>query len=165
MAGVRRTTRPGFTKMVLWGFVAGCAALALVGCKGGGTLYGGEQSCRSNFGLLDPKKVSCTGSVDTVGGSPGLRVIETGGDLTGAYRLEVTIEVGHGTAKAHVTDIDDKQVGGEVSPGDPLRIVAVVYPQQVPGTEDEEEVEVDLEVVEGKELRDLRYEATLVEQG
>ncbi len=149
--------------MVLCGFVAACAALALVGCKGG-TLSGGEQSCRSNFGLLDPKRVSCTGSWDTVRGSPRLSVIETGGDLNGTYRLEVSIEVGQGTAKAHVTDIDDERVGGEVSAGTPLRIVAVVYPEEVPGTEDEEKVDVDLEVAKGDELRNLRYEATLVEQ-
>jgi hypothetical protein len=163
MADVRRTTAPRFARIVLWGFVAGCAALALVGCEGG-TLSGGEQRCSSNLGLFDPKKVRCSGSVDTVRGSPWLSVIETSGDLNGAYRLEVTIEVGQGTAKAHVTDIDDKQVGGEVSPGDPLRIVAVVYPEEVAGTEDEEKVDVDLEVAEGEELRDLSYEATLVEQ-
>ena len=148
--------------MVLWGLVAGCAALALVGCKGG-TVSGGEQNCSSNLGLFDPKKVSCTGSVDTVRGSPWLSVIETGGDLNGAYRLEATIEVRQGTAKAHVTDIDDERVGGEVSPGHVLRIVAVVYPEDVAGTEDEEKVDVHLAVVEGEELRNLRYEATLVE--
>lgn len=155
--------QPGFAKLVLWGFVAGCCALLLYGCKGG-TLSGGEHSCRSNFGLFDPKKVTCTGSVGTVRGSPRLSVIETGGDLNGAYRLETTIEVGQGTAKAHVSDIDDERVGGEVSPGDPLRIVAIVYPEEVAGTEDEEKVDVDLEVAEGEEVRDLRYEATLVEQ-
>ena len=141
--------------MVLWGLVAGCAALALVGCKGG-TLSGGEQNCSSNLGLFDPKKVSCTGGVDTVRGSPWLSVIETGGDLNGAYRLEATIEVRQGTAKAHVTDIDDERVGGEGSPGHVLRIVAVVCPEDVAGPADEEKVGVQLAGVEGAELRNGR---------
>jgi hypothetical protein len=80
-------------------------------------------------------------------------------------RLEVTMEVGQGTAKAHVTDIDDDQVGGEVSPGEPLEISAVVYPETVAGAEDDEEkVDVQLEVAEGEEVRELHYEATLVQQ-
>ena len=130
MANVGRATGPGFARMVLCGFVAGCAALALVGCKGG-TLSGGEQNCSSNLGLFDPKKVSCTGSADTVRGSPWLSIIETGGDLNGAYRLEATIEVRQGRAQAHVTDLADERARGDVSRGDPLRVVAVVYPAEV----------------------------------
>jgi hypothetical protein len=143
----------------LWGFVAGCATLALVGCTGG-TLIGSQHSCSSNFGLLDAKKVSCTGSVQTVRGSPSLSVIEIGDHLDGAFELETTIMVGRGTARAFVTDIDDERVGGEVSPGEPRQLVAVVYPEE--GTEDEETVEVQLEVAEGEEVGSLRYEATLI---
>ncbi len=159
----RMTLRPTFAEWALWGFVAGCAALALVGCTAG-TLTGGHQSCRSNVGLLDAKKVSCTGSVDTVRGSPSLNVIEIGEQLEGAFKLQTTIRVGRGAAKAHVTDIDDERVGGGVSPGGPLRIVAVVYPEERAGTEDEETVDVQLEVAEGEEVEELRYEATLVAQ-
>ena len=66
---------------------------------------------------------------------------------------------------ASVTDIDDQRVGGEVSPGDPLHIGAVVYPEPAAGAdEDTEEVEVQLEVKEGEEVKDLGYEAMLVEQ-
>ena len=144
-------------------FVACCAALSLVGCTSG-TLSGTQQSCESTFGLLDSKKVSCTGSADTVSGSPSLSVIEIGESLNGAFRLETTITVSRGTAKASVTDVDDQKVGGEVSPGDPLRIATVVYPEEVPGSEDEEKVEVQLKVAEGKEVGGLRYEATLVAQ-
>jgi hypothetical protein len=122
-----------------------------------------QQSCRSNFGVLEAKKVSCSGSVDTVRGSPSLSVIEIGEELNGAFLLETTITVRRGTAKAHVVDVDDKRVGGEISPGDPLRIVALVYPEEVGGTDDEEEeIGVRLEVAEGEVVRDLRYEATLV---
>ncbi len=140
-------------------------ALSLAGCTSG-TLSGMQQSCRSNFGLLEAKKVSCSGSVDTVRGSPSLGVIEIGEELNGAFLLETTIKARRGTAKAHVVDVDDKRVGGEISSGDPLRIVAVVYPEEVGGTDDEEEeVEVQLEVAEGEEVRDLQYEATLVAEG
>jgi hypothetical protein len=142
--------------------VAGCVAVLLAGC---GTLSGAEQSCESTFGLLDKKKVSCTGSVERVSGSPPLSVIEIGDDLDGAFSLATTITVGRGTAKAHVTGVDDERVGGEVSPGEPLEIGAVVYPEPAAGADaDTEEVEVQLEVKEGEEVKDLRYEATLVEQ-
>ena len=144
--------------------VAGCCALlVLAGCESG-SLSGAQQSCTSNFGLVDQKKVSCTGSVDTVRGSPSLSVIEIGDNLDGAFRLEAIMEVGQGTAKAHVTDIDDKQVGGEVSPGKPLEISAVVYPEMVAGAEDEEKVDIQPEVSEGEEVRELSYEAMLVQQ-
>jgi hypothetical protein len=159
----RKVTGPNIAGSALRYFLAGCAALSLVGCTSG-TLSGTQQSCESTFGLLESKKVSCTGSVDTVSGSPSLSVIEIGESLNGAFSLETTIRVGRGTAKAHVMDIDDKKVGGEVSPGDPLRIVTVVYPEEVPGSEDEEKVDLQLEVAEGKEVSGLRYEATLVAQ-
>ena len=150
--------------MVSWAFVAACMALSLGGCTSG-TLSGMQQSCQSNFGLLDAKKISCSGTVDTVSGSPSLSVIEIGEELNGAFRLEATLKAGHGTAKAHVVDVDDRRVGGEIAPGDALRIVAVVYPEELGGADDEEEaVEVQLEVPEGEELNDLHYEAALVAQ-
>jgi len=160
----RRPNQPRFARMLTWAFVAACVALTAVGCTSG-TLSGMRQSCQSNFGLLDAKKVSCSGTVDTVSGSPTLSVIEIGEELNGAFQLETTLRAGRGAAKAHVVDVEDRRVGGEISPGDPLRIVAVVYPEEVGGTDDEEAaVEVQLEVPEGEELNDLRYEATLVAQ-
>ena len=143
-------------------FVAGCAVISLAGC---GTLSGAQQSCESSLGLVAPEEVSCTGSVETVSGSPSLSVIEIGEDLDGAFSLETIITVGRGTAEASVTDIDDRRVGGQFSPGEPLEIGAVVYPEPAAGAdEDTEEVEVQLEVKEGEEVEDLSYEATLVEQ-
>jgi hypothetical protein len=159
----REVTRPEFAGSVLRYFLAGCGALLLAGCTSG-TLSGIQQGCESTFGLLESKKVSCEGSVDTVSGSPSLSVIEIGENLNGAFSLETTITVDRGKAKAHVTDIDDKQVGGEVSPGDPLRIVTEVYPEDVPGSEDEEKVDLRLRVAEGQEAGGLRYKATLVAQ-
>src|ERR687897_81412 len=79
--------------------------------------------------------------------------------------LETIITVGRGTAEASVTDIDDRRVGGQVSPGEPLEIGAVVYPEPAAGAdEDTEEVEVQLEVKVGEEVKDLSYEATIVER-
>jgi hypothetical protein len=159
----RKVMRPEFAGSVVRYFLAGCAALSLVGCTSG-TLSGIQQSCESTFGLLESKKVSCEGSVDAVSGSPSLSVIEIGDNLNGVFLLEMSITVGRGDAQAHVMDIDDKRVGGEVAPGDPLRIVTEVYPEDVPGSEDEEKVDLQIKVAEGKEVGGLRYKATLVAQ-
>jgi hypothetical protein len=159
----RSVTRPEFAGSVLRYFLAVCAALSLAGCTSG-TLGGIQQSCESTFGFVESKKVSCEGRVDTLSGSPSLSVIEIGEDLNGVFLLETSITVRSGGAKAHVTDIDDKRVGGEVSPGDPLRIVTEVYPEDVPGSEEEEKVDLQLRVAEGKEVGGLRYKATLVAQ-
>ena len=158
-----RVLLPTFAGLALRCFFAGCAALLLVGCTSG-TLGGIQQSCESTFGLLESKKVSCTGSVDTVSGSPSLSIIEIDENLNGTFELETTVTVERGEAKAHVTDVNDKRVGGEVSPGDPLRIVTQVYPEEVPGSEDEEKVDLQIEVAEGEELGGLRYKATMMAQ-
>ena len=156
--------RPKLAGLALRYFIAGCAVLSLVGCTSG-TLSGMQQRCDATFGLLESKKVSCTGSVDTVSGSPSLSIIEIDENLNGAFELETTVTVQHGEAKAHVTDVDDKRVGGEVSPGDPQRIVTQVYPEEAPGSEDEEKVDLQIEVAEGEEIRGLRYEATMIAEG
>ena len=159
----REVMRPEFAGSALRYFLTGWAALLLVGCTSG-TLSGIQQSCESTFGLLESKKVSCTGSVDTLSGSPTLSVIEADENLNGVFLLETTIKVGRGEAKAHVTDVHDKRVGGEVSPGDPLRIITEVYPEDVPGSEDEEKVDLQIKVAEGKEVGGLRYKANLAAQ-
>jgi hypothetical protein len=156
-----RVMLPTFAGQALRCFLAGCLLLSLVGCTSG-TLSGMQQRCEATFGLLESKKVSCTGSVDTVSGSPSLSIIEIDENLNGVFELETTVTVERGEAQAHVTDVDDKQVGGEVSPGDPLRIVTQVYPEEVPGSEDEEKVDMQIEVAEGEEIGGLRYEATII---
>src|SRR5918993_421230 len=152
---------PTFAGLALRCFFAGCLVLSLVGCTSG-TLSGMQQRCEATFGLLESKKVSCTGSVDTVSGSPSLSIIEIDENLNGVFELETTVTVERGEAKAHVTDVDDKQVGDEVSRGDPLRSVTQVYPEEVPGSEDEEKVDLQIEVAEGEEVGGLRYEATMI---
>ena len=133
-----------------------CCALVLAGCKSG-TLTGSQQSCTSTGGFLEDKQVACTGSVAGVRGEPSLGIIDTDEELDGSYRLDATITVGKGEAKAYVST-DGGQAGGRVSPGEPLRISAVVEVDS-----DDEDVSVDLKVL-GKEVEDLRYEATLLPQ-
>jgi hypothetical protein len=86
-----------------------------------------------------------------------LTIVEADEELDVSYRLDATIAVARGTARANVTAADGEQVGGEVTPETPLQITAVIEPG------DEKEIDAALKVV-GKEVRDLRYEATLVRQ-
>src|SRR3712207_3704335 len=133
------------------GLLAGCWALfMLVGCESG-TITGQEQTCRSSGGLFAVEEISCTGSVGSARGSPRLTIVEADEALDGSYRLDATIAVAQGTARANVTAADGEQVGGEVTPEAPLQITAVIEPG------DEEEIDVALKVV-GKEVRNLRYE-------
>lgn len=142
--------------------VIGCMVLTLAGCA---TMSGVQQSCNSNFGVLDAKEVNCSGSVESISGSPSLNVVDIGDRVDGTFRLEVTMEVGQGTARAHVTDINDAQVGGKVAPDEPLHISALVYPEESGDAEDDDEgVDVHLQLAEGEEVRNLSYEAILVEQ-
>jgi hypothetical protein len=137
--------------------VAGCCALVLAGCKSG-TITGSQQACKSTGGLFADKQVACTGTVASVRGEPSLGIIDTDEELSGTYKLDTTIAVGKGTAKAHLSTAEGGQAGGKVSPDEPLRISALVSLD-----EDDDEVSVNLKVP-GKEVRDLRYEATLLPQ-
>jgi len=96
--------------------------------------------------------------VASVRGEPSLDIIDTDEELDGNYKLDATITVGKGTAKAYVDTAGGGQAGGKVSPGEPLRISAVVGLD-----EDDDEVSVNLKVL-GKEVKDLHYEATLFPQ-
>jgi hypothetical protein len=134
-----------------------CAAvLAFSGYKSG-TLVGQEQSCEVSGGLLAEERAACTGSVDAVRGEPQLIIVDTDGELDGTYRLEATLSVGKGETKAHVTASDGDRVGGQVSPGEPIRISA-----DVEVDDDDEEVAAQLQVA-GKKVNDLRYKADLAQ--
>lgn len=134
-----------------------CFIFVPAGCSSG-TLVGVQQTCRSAGGFFAQKEITCAGGADGVRGSPRLGIVEVDDDLDGVYQLDATITVGRGTARAFVTDSDGKQVGGEVAPGRPLRITAVVEPDE------DEDVEAALEVPEGEKVENLRYEAKLVPQ-
>jgi hypothetical protein len=141
--------RPMFVALMV-----ACCMLLLSGCKSG-TTTDLEQSCKSEGGLLAGRKVTCTGHVGTARGEPSVDVIDTDGDLSGNYKLDATIKVGKGEAKAYVGTADGGRRGGKVSPGEPLSISAVVSLG-----EDDDEVSVNLKVL-GKEVEDLGYEATV----
>ena len=152
-ARLRRPPKPRRAALVL---SVGAALFALAGCESG-TLVGQERACESSGGLLAEERATCSGRVDAVRGSPQLVIVDTDGELDGAYRLEATLSVGKGETKAHVTAADGDRVGGGVSPGEPLRISAEV-------NDDDEEVAAELKVA-GKRATDLRYEATLAPPG
>jgi hypothetical protein len=80
-----RGMRPTFAGLALRCSLAGCVVFSLVECTSG-TLGGMQQRCEATFGLLESKKVSCTGSVDTVSGSPSLSIIEIDENLNGTPR-------------------------------------------------------------------------------
>jgi predicted small secreted protein len=153
----RMTRTQKFGRMVLAPIFVVVCALVLAGCKSG-TITGSEQTCKSEGGLLAGRKVTCTGSVGAVRGEPSLGIIDADGDLSGNYKLDATITAGKGEAKAYVSTADGGKQGGKVSPGEPLRIGAVVGLG-----ENDEEVSVNLKVL-GKEVQDLSYEATVAPQ-
>src|SRR5215216_5292489 len=132
-----------------------CCSLSLAGCKSG-SLTNSEQSCKSTGGLLAGGEVTCTGGVGVVRGEPSLGIIDTDQDLSGDYKLDATISVKKGRAKAYVDTAGGGREGGEVSPGEPLRVEAVVALD-----EDDEDVSLTSKVL-GKEVRGLRYEATVL---
>jgi hypothetical protein len=92
-----------------------------------------------------------------VRGEPSLAVIDADGDLSGNYKLDATITVEKGEAKAYVSTADGGREEGKVSPGEPPSINANV------GIDGDEEVSVNLKVL-GKGVKDLRYEATALPQ-
>jgi predicted small secreted protein len=148
---MKRTRK--FGRVVLAPILVVVCALVLAGCKSG-TTTDLEQSCKSEGGLLAGRKVTCTGHVGRARGEPSVDVIDTDGDLSGNYKLDATIKVGKGEAKAYVGTADGGKRGGKVSPGEPLRISAVV------SLDEDDEVSLNLEVL-GKEVEDLGYEATV----
>jgi len=149
------TTRTVRRVVLAIAFVMLCA-LVLVGCKSG-TITGSEQTCKSTGGLLAGRKITCTGSASVVRSELSLSIIDTDGNLSGNYKLNATISAKKGEAKAYVSTTGGKE-GGKVAPGEPLCISAVVGLD-----EDEEEVSVNLKVM-GKEVKDVRYEATVLPQ-
>ena len=152
---MKRTRISG--RVVLAPILVVVCALVLAGCKSG-TTTDLEQSCKSEGGLLAGRKVTCNGSVGTVQGEPSVGVIDADGDLSGNYKLDATITVKKGEAKAYVGTADGGKRGGKVSPGEPLHISAIVNID-----EDDDEVSVNLKVL-GKKVENLSYEATVAPQ-
>ena len=140
-----RTTR--------WSAVAALMATALLatGCL---TLTDHSQACTSSGGLLGPSEFSCSGTAETVKGE-GPLTFDGEDDTDPDYRMDLTASVESGTMDVFASTADGDREGGEVSPGNPIRIQAVV-------PSSDEDVSVDLAVTGGEEAEvgGLAYEAT-----
>ena len=154
MSGMSSMTRKVGTVVVAGAFL-------LAGCSSG-TLTNSQQSCQSSGGFLSDQKMSCTGSVGTVKGSPSLSIADVDEEFSGTYKLEATVEVGEGTVSATVMNADGDEVGGDVAPDEPLQIS-----ETVELSETDEELTLSLKVAGGEEAEanDLSYESRLTPQG
>lgn len=139
-----------------WPAAAAALAVALLatGCL---TLTNHSQSCTSSGGLLGPSEFSCSGTVETVKGE-GPLTFDGEDDDDPNYRMDLTASVESGTMDVFADDVDGGREGGEVSPGNPIRIQAVV-------PSSDEDVSVDLAVKGGEEAEvgGFAYKATFAE--
>jgi hypothetical protein len=134
--------------------------LGLAGCSSG-SITNSQQSCESSGGFLQDREMSCTGSAGTIKGSPSLSIADVDEEFSGTYKLDATVEVGEGTVRATVANAIGDEVGGEVSPGEPLQIS-----ETVELSETDEELSLSLKVAGGEEAEasDLTYESRLTPQ-
>jgi len=147
---VRAFARTGTTR---WPAVAAVLMISLLatGCL---TLTDHNQSCTSSGGLLGPSEFSCSGTAETVKGE-GPLTFDGEDDADPDYRMDLTASVESGTMDVFASTADGGREGGEVSPGNPVRIQAVV-------PSSDEDVSVNLAVKGGEEAEvgGLAYEAT-----
>ena len=104
-----------------------CFALSLiaVGCV---TLTGHAESCSRTKWFGSASKMTCSGTVETVRGEGPLTFGGSSSDddeYSGDYRLEMTASVEQGRMDIHAEGANGARKGGEVSPGNPLKIEAV----------------------------------------
>ena len=129
-------------------------ALLATGCL---SLTDHSQSCTSSGGLVGPSEFSCSGTAETVKGEGPLS-FDGEDDDDPDYRMDLSVSVGSGTMDVFASTVDGGREGGEVSPGNPVRIEAVV-------PSSDEDVSVDLAVKGGDEAEvgGLAYEASFIE--
>ena len=129
-------------------------ALLATGCL---TLTNHSQSCTSSGGLLGPSEFTCSGTAEIAKGE-GPLTFDGEDEDDPDYRMDLTVSVESGTMDVFADTADGGREGGEVSPGNPLRIQAVV-------PSSEEDVSVDLAVKGGEEAEvgGLGYEGAFVE--
>ena len=114
------------------------------------------QSCTSSGGLMGPSEFSCSGTAETVKGEGPLSV--DGEDDDPDYSMDLSVSVEDGTMDVFATTVDGGREGGEVSPGNPVRIEAVV-------PSSDEDVSINLAVKGGEEaeVEGLAYEGNFTE--
>ena len=139
-----------------WPTVAVCAAVVLLagGCL---SLTDHTQVCESSGGLGGPSEFSCTGTAETVTGEGPLS-FDGEDDSDPDYRMDLTASVESGTMDVYASTVDGGREGGEVSPGNPIRIQAVV-----PSSDEDTSVDLSVKGGEEAEVRGLRYEASFTE--
>ena len=139
-----------------WLAVATGVAVVLLatGCL---SLTNHSQSCTSSGGLMGPSEFSCSGTAETVKGEGPLS-FDGEDDDDPDYRMNLSVSVESGTMDVFASTVDGGREGGEVSPGNPVRIEAVV-------PSSDEDVSVNLAVKGGEEAEvgGLDYEAKFTE--
>lgn len=130
-------------------FAAGCA----------NTMTGIQQSCQSSGGFLQDREMTCTGTVETIKGAPTLSIADVDEEFSGTYQLDTILEIGKGSVQATLVNADGEEVGGEITPDQPLEIS-----ETVELSETDEELTLSLEVEGGEEAEatNLSYESSLV---
>jgi hypothetical protein len=139
-----------------WFTAAACVAVVLLaaGCL---SLTNHNQSCRSSGGLLSSSEFSCSGTAGTVQGEGSLS-FDGEDDSDPVYRMDLTASVESGRMDIYADTVDGGREGGEVSPGNPIRIEAVV-----PSSDEDVSVTVGVKGGEEAEARGLSYEAGFTE--
>jgi hypothetical protein len=136
-----------------------CFALSLiaVGCV---TLTGHDESCSRTklFGSIS--KMTCSGTIETVRGEGPLTFGNSYSDddedeYSGEYRLEMTASVEQGRMDIYAEGANGGRKGGEVSPGNPLKIEAV--------GPFEGSVAVKVKGGEDAAVKGLKYEVTIAQ--
>ncbi|HKH10080.1 MAG TPA: hypothetical protein VKA73_02945 [Rubrobacter sp.] len=146
---------PGRHRVTRW---PGAAALALAllatGCL---SLTNHSQSCTSSGGLLGPSEFSCSGTAQTVKGEGPLS-FNGEDDSDPNYRMDLTASVESGRMDVFADDVDGDREGGEVSPGNPIQVQAIV-----PSSDEDVSVTLSVKGGEEAEVGGLAYEATFTE--
>ncbi len=139
-----------------WRAVATSLTVVLLatGCL---SLTNHSQSCTSSGGLMGPSEFSCSGTAETVKGEGPLS-FDGEDDDDPDYSMDLSVSVEDGTMDVFATTVDGDREGGEVSPGNPVRIEAVV-------PSSDEDVSINLAVKGGEEAEvgGLAYEGNFTE--
>jgi hypothetical protein len=130
--------------------------LLATGCL---TLTNHNQSCTSSGGLLGPSEFSCSGTVETVKGE-GPLTFDSEDDNSPDFRMNLTASVESGRMDVLAGTSDGGEEGGEVSPGNPIEIQAVV-----PSSDEDVSITLSVKGGDDAEVGGLRYEASFVEVG
>jgi hypothetical protein len=106
---------------------------------------------------MGPSEFSCSGTAETVKGEGPLS-FDGEDDDDPDYRMEFSVSVESGSMEVFASTVDGGREGGEVSPGNPVRIAAVV-------PSSDEDVSVNLAVKGGEEAEvgGLAYETSFTE--